>query len=260
MLKRLFSGLLHKPIVNPPSPEFWAGVEQSLPFLEYLAAEERQALRAMALKFLQGKVFTGAAGFEPDTRVRLSIALQACLPILKLGLHSYAGWCGIVVYPGDFIIPYAETDEYGLRHEYQDEALGEAWDGGPIILSWFDDLNEYGGSNVVIHEFVHKLDMLNGDTDGCPPLHSGMNKADWKSAMEAAFADMEKRISAGQDTPLDPYAAEDPGEFFAVCAEAFFIQPKSLHAAYPEVFRQLVAFFRQNPLDPACGGQRPQSL
>jgi Mlc titration factor MtfA (ptsG expression regulator) len=253
MLTKLFSGLLHKRLIATPSPEFWTGVEQSLPFLGYLATEEKQALRAMALEFLQEKVFTGAAGFEPDAGVRLSIALQACLPILKLGLRSYAGWCGIVVYPGDFIIPYEETDEQGLRHECQDEAIGEAWDGGPVILSWFDDINEYEGSNVVIHEFVHKLDMLNGDTDGCPPLHAGMSKAAWKSTMGAAFADMGKRLDAGENTPLDPYAAEHPGEFFAVCAEAFFIQPKSLHAAYPEVFRQFVAFFRQNPLGPASG-------
>lgn len=254
MLKKLFSGLLRKPSATPPSAEFWTGVEQPLPFLGYLTAEERQALRAMALEFLQEKVFTGAAGFEPDTRVRLSIALQACLPILKLGLHSYAGWCGIVVYPGDFIIPSTETDEHGLLHEYQDEAQGEAWEGGPVILSWFDDINGCEGSKVVIHEFAHKLDMLNGDTDGCPPLHAGMSKAAWKRAMEAAFADMGRRLDAGEDTPLAPYAAEHPGEFFAVCAEAFFIQPESLHAAYPDVFVQLAAFFRQNPLGTASNG------
>ena len=72
--------------------------------------------------------------------------------------------------------------------------------------------------------------------------------------MEAAFADMGRRLDAGEDTPLDPYAAEHPGEFFAVCAEAFFIQPESLHAAYPDVFVQLAAFFRQNPLGTASNG------
>jgi hypothetical protein len=50
---------------------------------------------------------------------------------------------------------------------------GEAWEGGPLIISWHDVQMAGDGYNVVIHEFAHKLDMLNGEADGIPALHSG---------------------------------------------------------------------------------------
>lgn len=248
MLKKLLSVLRRKSHAATPSPDLWAEVERTLPCLNRLTPEDRRTLRSMALDFLHDKVFAGAAGFEPDAKVRLSIALQACLPVLRLGLHSYAGWRGIVVYPGDFAIPRQETDEAGLHHEYLEDALGEAWEGGPVVLGWFADMADYAGANVVIHEFAHQIDMLNGDADGNPPLHAGMDRAAWNTAMAAAFDDLGKHIDAGEETALDPYAAEHPGEFFAVCAEVFFTQPEVLYASYPEVFQQLELFFRQNPL------------
>jgi Mlc titration factor MtfA (ptsG expression regulator) len=45
-------------------------------------------------------------------------------------------------------------------------------------------------------------------------------------------------------TWLDPYAAESPEEFFAVMSEAFFELPLEVRSALPEVYRQLVAFYR----------------
>lgn len=225
----------------------WEEVESSLPCLTHLNPAEHQALRAMVLDFLADKVFSGAQGFEPDNFARLSISLQACLPVLKLGLKSYAGWRGIIVYPGDFIIPRHMTDANGLQHEYEEDALGEAWDGGPVILSWFDDPADYASANVVIHEFAHKLDMLAGEADGLPPLHAGMSLEAWQTTFEAAYEDFCRRVDANEDVALDPYAAEHPAEFFAVASETFFTAPLGLRHAYPEVYRQLADFYRQDP-------------
>lgn len=226
----------------------WQTVERGLDCLQHLSADERLALRRMALDFLDEKVFTGANGFEPDDLARLSISLQACLPVLKLGLQAYAGWRGIIVYPGDFVIPRRQLDENGVMHEYDEEALGESWDGGPVVLSWFDDPEDYQGANVVIHEFAHKLDMLGGEADGLPPLHAGMSMQAWLNAFEPAFEDFCRRVDGDETLPLDAYAAEHPAEFFAVASEAFFSTPAELHAAYPAVYRQLQDFYRQDPL------------
>jgi Mlc titration factor MtfA (ptsG expression regulator) len=99
----------------------------------------------------------------------------------------------------------------------------------------------------VIHEFAHKLDMLNGDANGFPPLHKGMSRADWSRAFSAAFDDLVRRVEAGEETEIDPYAAESPAEFFAVISEAFFEIPDLLRTVYPEVYRQLSLFYRQDP-------------
>ncbi|KAF7598803.1 MAG: hypothetical protein CGU28_13535 [Candidatus Dactylopiibacterium carminicum] len=246
MIQGLRRLLGQRPRAEIPDTE-WAAIELPLaPLLAHLDATERAALRILALRFLDSKVFCGAAGFEPDNRVRLSIALQACLPVLKLGLESYAGWRGIIVYPEDFVIPRREIDEDGLLHEYDEEALGEAWPGGPVVLSWFDAPEDYEGAQVVIHEFAHKLDMLNGEADGLPPLHAGIDEGAWYDAFEAAYTDFCKRVDAGEDDLLDPSAADHPAEFFAIASEVFFSDAKALYAQYPEIYAQLSLFYRQD--------------
>lgn len=225
----------------------WRRVEARLPFLRHLDADERRRLRDMAREFAATKEWNGARGLALSADIQLAIALQACLPVLNLGLGWYRGWLGVVVYPGDFVIPRQTMDEAGIVHEYDDEVLGEAWEGGPVLVSWFDAPQDAAGINVVIHEFAHKLDMTNGEVDGRPALHQGMSRQDWNAAFEPAFADFCRRIDGGEDTPLDPYAAEHPAEFFAVMSEAFFETPQLLRKEYPAVYHQLSLFYRQDP-------------
>ena len=122
------------------------------------------------------KEFHGAQGLRLTDEMLLGIALQACLPILNKGLDAYRSWVGVIVYPGNFVIPRHEMDEDGVVHEYDDEVLGEVWEGGPVVLSWFPGHLAPDGVNVVIHEFAHKLDMENGGADGFPRLPAGMSR------------------------------------------------------------------------------------
>ncbi|OHC63219.1 MAG: hypothetical protein A2040_07390 [Rhodocyclales bacterium GWA2_65_19] len=229
-----------------PEP-LWDQVERGLPFLGHLSPDERSHLRQLARQFIAEKQWSGAQGLQLTPRIQLAIALQACLPILHLGLAWYAGWVGIVVYPGDFVIPRRMMDEDGVVHEFDDEVMGEAWYGGPVLISWFEHAEDADGINVVIHEFAHKLDMKSGATDGLPPLHSGMSRQRWIEVMGRAFDDFQKRVDSGENTPLDPYGAELPAEFFAVASEAFFETPALLKGEYPEVYTQLRLFYGQDP-------------
>jgi len=212
--------------------------------LRFLPASEK--LKSLVLLFLAEKEFSGAHGIEVSDAMRVSIAAQACLPILKLGLDWYAGWTGIVVYPGDFRVPRSEVDEHGVVHEWDDELAGEAMPGGPVVLSWDAAAND-PAMNVVIHEFAHKLDMLSGETNGMPPLHAGMDRHAWTAAFEEAYEGFCDAVERNQDTWLDPYAAEHPGEFFAVISEAFFCEARETQRRYPAVYRQLRLFYRQDP-------------
>ena len=227
--------------------ETWAEVESGLWFLDHLGTQERAYLRQLAREFIAAKEWTGAQGLQLTPRIQLAIALQACLPILHLGLDWYSGWVGIIVYPGDFIIPRQVMDEGGVVHEFDDQVMGEAWHGGPVLVSWFDDPEDSRGVNVVIHEFAHTMDMKNGDADGMPPLHDGMSRKRWAEVMGTAFEDFRRRVDSGEDTLIDPYAAELPSEFFAVTSEVFFEDPLLLRDDYPEVYEQLSLFYRQDP-------------
>jgi len=203
-------------------------------------------LRELALLFLAEKQLIGAHGLDVTDAMRVSIAAQACLPVLELGLDWYAGFTGIVVYPGDFRVRRTEVDEDGVVHEWDDELAGEAMPGGPVVLSWDAAAHDLQ-MNVVIHEFVHKLDMLSGAADGVPPLHAGMSRKAWLKVLEDAYQGFCDAVERGQDTWLDPYAAEHPSEFFAVISEAFFTEPVETRRRYPDLFDQLKLFYKQEP-------------
>ena len=225
----------------------WQHVTGSLPFLQGLTDAEGQRLKDCAVLFLDEKQMHGARGFVLTDAVRLSIAVQACLPILNLGLDAYQGWVGIVIYPGEFKVRREEMDASGVVHEYDDELSGEAWPGGPVILSWQDVELGAAGYNVVIHEFAHKLHMSRGDMDDFPPPHVHMDRERWLAAWDAAYDEFCAEVDRGIDTLIDPYASEQPAEFFAVLSEAFFTLPQAVRSIYPELYAQLALFYKQDP-------------
>lgn len=253
----------------------WRSTLDSLPFLGRLDEAQRQRLRELAQQFLADKEFAAAGELQLTAAMQVSIAAQACLPVLNLGLGAYRGWTSIVVYPDEFLVPRQVTDEDGVVHEYVDQIAGEAWDGGPLLLSWADAQMGKPDYNVVIHEFTHKLDMANGDADGLPPfdrrLHPRLSAGRWREALDDAFERLSAELelieaeippdidpeSPAADAyyarlPLDAYAATDPGEFFAVSSEAFFVSPARLREAFPAWYGLLAEFFLQDPLAAAA--------
>ena len=227
----------------------WQAV-MGLAVFDGLDAAERVRLRELAVRLLADKAFSGAGGIEVDDGMATAIAAFAVLPVLNIGYDWYEGWREIVVYAGEFIYDGEQMDEAGVVHHVRHVRSGEAMRGGPMVLSW-EDVEHSGqgdGFNVVIHEFAHKLDMKNGNANGRPPLHSGIAPADWARDFQSAYDDLCRRADGGAETSIDPYAMESPAEFFAVLSEYFFEAPDLLQQAYPEVYRLLTRFFRQDPL------------
>mgnify|MGYP001812357624 FL=1 len=228
----------------------WDAAFSSLPLLQGLTPDEKHTLQELAVLFLHHKVFEGAHDLEVTSDMKLIIALQACLPILKLGWGGYDRWVTVIVYPAGFAPQRIVRDEYGVEHHVQDNLSGEAWYRGPVVLSW-DDTEHAGvidGYNLVIHEFAHKLDMQNGDANGFPPLHKGMDSKAWSEALGAGFEDLQHKCSTGKDIGIDCYAASSPAEYFAVLSEVFFERPEVIQQQYPAVYDQLRQYYRQDPL------------
>ncbi|MCB4358255.1 M90 family metallopeptidase [Quatrionicoccus australiensis] len=228
--------------------DLWAQTVAGLPFLAVLTVDEQKRLKLLAEEFLAEKEFSTGGGLELNDAMCVAIAAQGCLPILEFGLSAYRGWVGIVIYPDEFVVPRQMADEDGVVHEYDDVLSGEAWEGGPLIISWRDAQMAGDGYNVVIHEFAHKLDMLNGEADGIPALHAGLPVDRWEKVFFAAWEDFCQRVDSGEETRIDPYASEHPAEFFAVLSENFFEQPALLTAEYPELYALLRDYYRQDPL------------
>lgn len=232
-------------VVDEPQ---WTRLRRRLPLLDGMDAGDLARLRQTSGRFLATKSVYGARGLEVNSDMQLLIAAQACLPVLNLGLAAYDRWQDVIVYPDEFVPVLEWTDEAGVQHRRAEPRIGEAWARGPLVLSWADVKagGRGDGFNVVIHECAHKLDMLDGDANGCPPLHAGMSRTDWHTAWSLAYEQFGARP---ERMPwLDPYAAESPEEFFAVVSEAFFELPWEVRGSLPEVYLQLVAFYRWVPM------------
>lgn len=244
---------------------------------DHLDEAQWQRLAGLAARFLAAKRIVGAAGFEVDETVRWTIGLLACLPVLELGLRAYSDFVDVIVYPDRFLVDRSQTDEAGVVHESRDILSGEAMDLGPVVLAWSDILEdrERPGACVIVHEFVHKLDMAGGSADGVP-VGAESRSPGWRRVLEASYEEFCGRLDAIEaaipahvdpESPaadawygqlgLDPYAATDPVEFFAVAGEAFFSDPWQLHAGFPALFEAMQRYFGQDPRQGTDGPAAP---
>ncbi len=244
------------------SDALWQDTLDRLPFLAYLDAPDLLRLRELTSLFIAQKEFSPAHELELTDAMTVAIAAQASLPVLNLDLDLYRGWVGVIVYPGEFVIRKTVEDEAGVVHEVEHDASGEAWEGGPVLISWEDAQMTDGKEayNVVIHEFAHKIDMLTGEADGHPPLfrrwHAPLDSQAWADVFDNAYDQFCAKVDAvperrwarfERESLIDPYAADHPSEFFAVCSEALFVTPHAFEAEYPELYRLLARYYRQDP-------------
>ena len=235
---------------HPISERLWRHTLDGTPLLQLLSVRDVARLRELAAVFIREKTWMGTSELEVTDAMRVRIAALAALPVLGLDLDWYRGWKTIILYPGEFVQRRREVDAGGLEHQWDEVRAGEAWEHGPVVLSWTDVAasGRIDGYNVVIHELAHKLDMLNGPPDGFPPLHREMSTGRWTRSFTAAFEELNGLLDRDEEPPVDPYAAEHPAEFFSVLSEYFFELPEILHDAWPAVYGELSAFYRQDPL------------
>lgn len=235
---------------HPIAEALWRDALRRCTAARRLGASDQAALRVLATMFLKRKSLEPTQGLQLDDADRVLLAAHACVPILKLGMDWYDGWHSVIVYPDAFIPRRTRTDAAGVVHQTNAVLAGEAWNRGPVILSWADVLNSgtKPGRNVVIHEMAHKLDMLNGEANGFPPLHRRMDRRAWSRVFSSAWKHLQDEQGNAADLPIDPYALESPAEFFAVASEQFFETPAALRQHLPDVYRQLEQFYRQHPL------------
>lgn len=233
----------------------WEEVVSQVRAARHLSRADRDRLRDLASLFLHEKSIEPARDLRLTELMRVRIACEAAIPILNLDLDYYRGWYAVIVYPGEFVTRHEYHDEAGVVHLEHDARAGESWEVGPVIVSWDDVSSGDTGYSVIIHEMAHKLDLLDGATNGCPPLHRGLRRTEWSRAFGAAFAELKRRVEAGEAVELDTYALEDPGEFFAVASEYFFTAPAILRREFPAVYEQLALYYRQRPLSVGPRGE-----
>jgi MtfA peptidase len=229
-------------------PAEWRGIlARNVPYYQKLPTEDQKELQKHILVFLAEKHFEGCKGFEITDDIRLTIAAYACILLLHRRTDYYPGLHTILVYPSSFVTPIAQQEETGVVTEDGEDRLGEAWERGPIILSWDDITRAERGVNVVLHEFAHHIDQTQGKGDDSPVLGGGTEFKAWAGVLAGEYKRFKKEVEKNKNTLLDDYGATDPSEFFAVATECFFEESREMETKYPELYRALKSFYQQDP-------------
>ena len=240
---------------RPIPDDLWRLTLARFPFLASRPGPELERLRELATLFLAEKEFSGAHGLEGTDAMAVAIAAQACLPVLALGLDSYDTFVGIVVQPDAVVARRSLEDDDGVVHDWDEELVGEAMAGGPVMLSWHE-VQSAGetaedGFNVVVHEFAHVVDLKIGLTAGIETATEATPRGAWLLALDAQYQAFSERIDAHPDgddgSLLDPYGATELTEYFAVGSETFFVRPAALRDEEPALYALLAEFWRQDP-------------
>ena len=207
-------------------------------------------MRELVARFVHGTAWEAANGMVLTDEVRVLIAAQASVLLLGLAIDDYPDVTSVIVHSSTVRLTGAHRSSAGTWSDAPQHLAGQAHPGGPVLLSWStvhrNAQRPEFGHNVVYHEFAHRLDMLDGITDGTPPLGNLEAVERWVRVCTAAF----ERVRNG-DSVLRDYAAVNPGEFFAVATELFFSRPSDLSEHEPELYGELRSFFGQDPAERA---------
>ncbi|MEN1729243.1 MAG: M90 family metallopeptidase [Pseudomonadota bacterium] len=236
---------------QPLPPEWLTIIQRNVPLYERLPAELKPRLHGNVQVFLRDMEFQGFHGQEIDDEVRLTIAANACMLLLNRPGQFYTNFSSIYVYPSTFISSQEDYDGVVMSIS-ESHRLGESWMRGPVVLAWdsvrHGTVDVHDGHNVVLHEFAHKIDDMDGAVDGAPSLDDAAHYERWAEVMKREFEDHVKRVKRELPTVIDPYGATNPAEFFAVLTETFYEEPNDLNQHHPNLYAEMKRFYGLDPL------------
>jgi Mlc titration factor MtfA (ptsG expression regulator) len=240
-----------KKLLETPFPREWEPLLARLSLLRRLDAAQQERHREFLRILVAEKRWEGCAGLQVTETMKVVISAYAALLVVGLSLADLGRAKSILIYPGVFKTPWTRAAGGGIVSE-GGVAAGEAWaSGGPVVLAWEqveqDMDNEDDGRNLVLHEFAHRLDLVDGWADGTPVLGRTELYERWWSVLARERTALEAAVETGADTVLDPYGTTNAAEFFAVATEAFFERPADLHARNAELYGLLRDYYRQDP-------------
>ena len=209
----------------------------------YLNPEEQKRFRAKLYFFLEDKIFNGVGDLVVTDEMRFLVGAEACLMITNIEGEVYPGLKNIYLME-DVFIPKDNPVNASTGLPTHVARLGEAWKGGPIVLSW-ESIRR--GSSVIFHEFSHQLDQQDGGFDGTPKLGKSGNYDQWAHVMGDEFLTLKKRVGQHKGSDIDSYGATNEAEFFAVVTEYFFTRPQMLRNKHPDLFKIYQEYFKLHP-------------
>jgi hypothetical protein len=214
-----------------------------------LACGQQDWLLRWSRVFVQEKYWEGCKGLTVTSPMKHYVALQAGYMV-----QAYPDWYfdrtpSIVIHPEPYVAQRAASGvgDLVVRGDY--ERSGETSYRSSVVLNWEDiQLAAIGpneGHSLVVHEFAHQLDFINGPlADGLPPLPPHIDPQHWGARMKGEFELARSMVEQGDWILLDDYGLTELSEFFAVGSEQFFQQPELLARHHPGVYDLMWSFYQ----------------
>ncbi len=212
-----------------------------------LNAEQKSIVHDCVRIMSAERIWEGTDGFSITTEIKTTIAGAASLLLLGQPQPYYFDRVPTIIVQPRTI--QNRLIQPGMIVDPDNEFFsGQAWQNGPIVLAWpavIAGTRESGnGRNVVIHEFAHHIDGLDGEMGGSPFIASKDLKSKWDFVFKRDFAQLVEDIRYRVPTKIDRYAGTNMAEFFAVSTEIFFDSPRFLRQQLPDVYDCLKEFFK----------------
>lgn len=237
-----------------PFPASWPDiVSRNARFRARLDPELQRKLDQAIQVLVHEKNWEGCGGLSLGDEHRVTIAAHAARLTLGFDGDFFDDLRSVLIYPSAYEAPSRDILGPGVVVEGLSGRVGEAWNRGPVILAWSDVLHStrqpHMGRNVVLHEFAHILDLRNGRVaDGIPVIESFDEANEWLDVTKLDYQRLCDDCRHRRSSVMDCYGTTNEAEFFAVATEAFFESPRKMVSEWPDLFRILRRFYRQNPI------------
>ena len=240
-------------ILSKPFPSEYEKILSEIPYYIKLSIQEQEKIKKSILIFMDSKKFIGVK-IEITAEIKVTVAFYACLLLLNIQTDNcYDNLKTIIVYPANVV--YDVARENGGIVSKEPLLLSGQSANDTVVLSWNDAKKEayhIGKENVILHEFAHEIDFLDGEIDGIPPL-SESKYTEWSEVIYRDYNKLKAKAIAnrywGKYKILGNYAATNEAEFFAVATERFFGTAKALKHHFPELYNELKEFYKLDPAE-----------
>jgi len=243
-----------KRIASMPFPESYRHYLTGLPHYKKLTSDEKSSIEASLMRFIYTKTFIGAKSLEVNDEMKVLIAFHACLLLLHIEtVNCYDNLKTVIIYAHPAMIDKIQNNG-GIFSKEQFLISGQSAN-DTVVIIWNEAKHEIyhpRHENVVIHEFAHEIDFMDGEIDGIPPMESSRYH-EWTNVLYKEFDKLSavtlKNRDWGKYKLIGEYAATNEAEFFAVVTERFYESPQSLKKHFPDIYNELKQFYHVDPAE-----------
>ncbi len=238
-------------IAQMPFDPKYRKILEKTPHYRYLSEEDKEKIERSILRFIHTKKFVGVK-MDVTDEMKVIIAFYACLLLLHIDTDNcYDNLKTIILYPSPVVLDNVRNN--GGIYTKEDFLIDGQSANDTVVLVWHDARYEayhLRHDNVIVHEFAHEIDYMDGEVDGVPPLERSKYDS-WTKVLLEDFKKLNdvalKNREWGKYKLLGSYAATNEAEFFAVVTERFFESPHSLKHHFPELYKELKDFYNIDP-------------